>query len=226
MRTLSAPSFLVLVAAVALLILTPMHAGAQLGSLEDLGGLPCTPSGGDLGSGTSYLLYLKGHVSPTLACAVGQSATGRFLDFGIAVVDTQSRLMWEKKVPGSADPHGADEQVTSWCEATGNSVGFCAGNTASWIGRVNGQAFAGHTDWRVPTLAELQGIVDPATPGCDSGLSPCIDPVFGPTASSVYWSATESDPAGAWGVNFFNGNAFAYLKSNSVFGVRAVRGGP
>src|SRR5262249_19295027 len=56
--------------------------------------------------------------------------------------------------------------------------------------------FAGHCDWRLPTIVELQGIVDLAASGCGTG-GPCIDEtVFGPTAAGLYWSGTTvaADP--------------------------------
>src|SRR6185295_17523643 len=63
--------------------------------------------------------------------------------------------------------------------------------------------FAGHCDWRLPTIQELQTIVDPGAPGCGSG-SPCINPIFGPTVANSYWSSTSlaSDPGKVWYVSF------------------------
>jgi len=87
---------------------------------------------------------------------------------------------------------------------------------------VNAEAFAGFTDWRVPTRDELAGILLAAFP---CGTSPCIDPIFGPTASSNYWSATETGPDNAWNVNFADGTVGNGPKGFAN-GVRAVRGGP
>src|SRR5262249_11734977 len=48
--------------------------------------------------------------------------------------------------------------------------------------------FGGHCDWRLPSIVELQTIVDLTAPQCGGG-SPCIDQtVFGPTAAGRYWS--------------------------------------
>ena len=55
---------------------------------------------------------------------------GRFVDLGPVVRDTQTNLIWEKKVSG-VDLHGVD-LTRSWCEAMGSSQGvYCAGNAVS-----------------------------------------------------------------------------------------------
>lgn len=43
--------------------------------------------------------------------------------------------------------------------------------------------FRGHADWRLPTMIDLQGVVDTSVPG--SGVdAPCIDPAFGATGDN------------------------------------------
>lgn len=59
------------------------------------------------------------------------------------------------------------------------------------------------------------------------GTSPCIDPIFGPTAANFYWSSTTRTPTfptDGWGVNFADGNLNLSDKDTGRF-VRAVRGG-
>jgi hypothetical protein len=69
--------------------------------------------------------------------------------------------------------------------------------------------------WRVPTRAELIGIVD------DEKLNPCISKVFGKTFSEWYWSSTlfQGGSSDAWFVDFFSG--FSY--GNGVAGSSRVR---
>jgi hypothetical protein len=105
-----------------------------------------------------------------------------------------------------------------------------------WINRVNAENFAGHSDWRLPSEAgqnqcstcdprELDGIRLEPFPCL---RLPCIDPIFGPTASSLYWSATSSatSPPFAWFVDFSIPSFFENaVHKNSGVHVRAVRGG-
>ena len=96
---------------------------------------------------------------------------------------------------------------------------------------MNTEKFFGYSDWRVPTGrtqvdfdgGELATILLASFPSC--GTSPCIDPIFGPTASSFYWSSTEFDADDAWSVDFAGGFVANDIKV-IPFHVRAVRGGP
>ena len=146
------------------------------------------------------------------------------------ITDNVTGLQWEKKVAGSACVHcvdnfydwfGARESFipavndSAPCDATG-----CPGPV---------RGLGGYNDWRLPTVAELQTIVDLTVPGCGVG-SPCIDPIFGPTADAtaadVYWSSTTlaGNSSRVWYVNFFVGLVFDDDKTSSCR-VRAVRGG-
>jgi hypothetical protein len=85
----------------------------------------------------------------------------------------------------------------------------------------------GHTDWRLPTVAELTTIVDKSATGCGPS-SPCIDPIFGPTKFGYHWSATTNtgNSGQAWVVCFGSScGSYAASKPYAEFYVRAVRGG-
>ena len=175
------------------------------------------------------------------ATAAKKSATCRYLDNGDGTVsDLNTGLQWEKKdnldsVVNDADPHDADNSY-SW-----SSSGAAADGTAytDFLANVNNGVstnggastpitgcFAGHCDWRLPSIVELRDIVDLSAAGCGSG-SACIDAAFGPTQALGYWSATTA--AGfvdfAWVVDFGGLAGVFYSDKTSTFWVRAVRGG-
>src|SRR5262249_27668194 len=142
------------------------------------------------------------------------------------VTDHQTGLMWEKK-HGSVgnfvvcaetacpDPHEVNN-VYQWCRDVAPMDGTCdttgspadGGAFMDFLAKLNTQpCFAGHCDWRLPSEAgqnspftgakELESILLAPSP---CGTSPCIDPIFGPTAAGDYLSATtgSTGPGGAW----------------------------
>jgi hypothetical protein len=177
---------------------------------------------------------------PNTACVTGETpfavfggrlVGGRFLDLGLTVLDTRTGLQWEKKTGAGAgaDPNNLHDvdNTYNWCDATGGTGDLCSPPALSWITAVNGQNFAGHSDWRVPTREELESILlvlsPPTSAHCPS--VPCIDPIFGPTQPASYWSATTPDSGNAWSVYF--GNGFTTGNNKVVhLPVRAVRTGP
>lgn len=151
----------------------------------------------------------------------------RFVDRGDdTVFDVATGLQWEKKrnLDGKrdpADPHDGDN-VYSWTQKT--KGGTAADGTAftSFIAALNREpCFANHCDWRLPSFAELRTILVSREP---CAVKPCIDPIFGPTAPSFYWSGEESSyhPVRAWYVFFLTGKASTSPKP-SANPARAVR---
>ncbi len=100
------------------------------------------------------------------------------------------------------------------------------------IAGLNTLNFAGHTDWRLPNVKELQSIVNyekfspPVSPEFNTGcVANCTVTTCSCTASFYWSSGTDAFfPALAWIVNFLGGNVNANDKSGTVR-VRAVRGG-
>jgi hypothetical protein len=103
-----------------------------------------------------------------------------------------------------------------------------------WLNQVNAANFAGHNDWRLPSEGghnspatgsnELETILLAPYP---CATSACIDPIFGSTQASYYWSSSTrpGDPRGAWFVDFSDGAVTGDFKQFAV-SVRAVRSGP
>jgi hypothetical protein len=152
-----------------------------------------------------------------------------YVDHGDGTIsDLTTGLMWEKKSDdgGLHDRHnyyywsgiGAQETVWDWLDDM-NTEG--------------GTGFAGYTDWRIPSIRELQSIVD------FERSAPCVRPVFNTdcllnctvttcscTRPFFYWSSTTylGSPVFAWGVNFSDGAVSTDYKYNH-HQARAVRGG-
>jgi len=101
-----------------------------------------------------------------------------------------------------------------------------SGDTAS--GYCESLTLGSYTDWRLPSVKELQSIT------MQSKFSPVSDSVFQNIGYFIdsylaYWSSTTftSDPAYAWVVDFESGGTGYYTykgKSNPYYAVRCVRG--
>jgi hypothetical protein len=201
----------------------------------------------DQGNLNGQTCVTQGFVGGTLKCGNGCTfdtsgcTNTRFVDNGDGTVtDHLTGLQWEKKdnldsSQNIFDVHDADDYYQ--LGLTGGSpdgsayVNFLFGlnNGVSTDGGamtpITG-CFAGHCDWRLPSVVELQGIVDATQGVCGGGSGACIDPVFGPTQANYYWSATSNlSGEGAWLVSFFDGSVTTSAQTLNHY-VRAVRGDP
>ena len=143
--------------------------------------------------------------------------------------DNVTGLIWEVKVNNSAHLRHQGHTYT-WYDPNspdGNegvkNGGFCVGSdcdTTGFMLAVNSEGLCGASDWRIPALEELHGLVNYGR------FSPAIDAGYFPnTPSRSYWSA--SPHAGtlnnAWGVNF-NDGYLAITGRMSTVSVRLARG--
>lgn len=174
--------------------------------------------------------FLHGALACDGSCVLDTSGCSnyRFEDTGLTVIDHATGLEWEKKTDANVN---VGYRYGAWIHPDGNAFWLFLGGlnySESSDGTTVTPGFAGYADWRLPQIDELQTILD-----CSFG-SPCIDPIFGPTASSSwplgYWSATSfrDCPGCAWYVNFGSGGVFNDLEHGQEINrhVRAVRGGP
>jgi len=137
------------------------------------------------------------------------------------VTDINTGLMWEK-LSDDGTIHDWDDRYT-WDDAFAVKVATLNG----------GGGFAGHGDWRVPNLTELESIrnlqnFNPAVSAAfNTGCTPgCTVTTFSCTQSNGYWSSSShaSYPYSSWFVLFSYGYVSADTKTDIAY-VRAVRGG-
>lgn len=146
-----------------------------------------------------------------------------FVDNGDGTVtDRGTGLVWEK-LSDDGSIHDKDD-VYAWSAAFSGK-----------IAALNASAFAGHDDWRLPNIRELETIADYArySPGFVSPLSENCEP--GCSAidcgcvlqDGTTWSSTSyaDEPMLAWGLFHPNAASTILYKGEAVLSVRAVRGG-
>jgi len=151
----------------------------------------------------------------TRALRSGSSCDGsRFMDRGDGTVtDRLTGLQWEKKTDDGTI-HDRDDRL-AWTTTGAPADGPVF---TTFLAGLNNACFAGHCDWRLPTLTELQPILLGQYP--DGG----IDQAFGPVGD-YYWTASEQTnvPDVAWVLSFLDGSR-ALVDKDTTFAVRAVRG--
>jgi hypothetical protein len=178
----------------------------------------------DFGDLNGETCATQGQFGEGLACTPGTcvfdtsgcSAT-QYEDTGLGtVIDHVTGLEWEQKALDNVNITYGWEDAFAYVHGSSSSSGTPPSGGVQGLG--------GQADWRLPSHTELQTILLEPYP---CGTNPCIDvSVFGPTASSSYWSATTgaSFPLIAWFVNFDSGFVNIDGKAGGRH-VRAVRGG-
>lgn len=114
------------------------------------------------------------------------------------VTDNVTTLVWQKQDDG---------KTRTWDEA----LSYCDSLT-----------LAESSDWRLPSITELEGIVD------SGATNPAMSTTYFPIIhlSYYYWSSTAygNSPAGAWNIYLYNGYVGNSNKSYKYY-ARCVRGG-
>lgn len=121
------------------------------------------------------------------------------------------------------------------CEVWSNTIT----TVWDWVSQLNTANFGGHSDWRIPTLEEIQTLLDyDATSGlvvnsafrrigCDTGCSDISDQNCSCTNADLGYLTTNVPlvgPGGVYILSFGNGGQ-GYWDTNNWGFVRAVRGG-
>jgi hypothetical protein len=131
------------------------------------------------------------------ASAEASAPAGRYIASLGTVTDTKTKLIWQQRVSSSTYTW-ADAQA--YCQTVGASLGG--------------------TGWRLPTIKELQTIVD------DSRSSASIDPIaFPATPQAPFWSSSTMAGSSsiAWIVTFSYGNPSPSGFVSYPLNVRCVR---
>jgi hypothetical protein len=120
------------------------------------------------------------------------------------VRDNITGLIWEGKT--ASGPRAGGNTYTHYDSSYYGTPSQmdAATNTYGYVAAVNAAALCGYTDWRLPTVDELQSIVDYSKPS----PGPTIDATWFPnTSANFYWSSTPvvGSSSGAMVVYFFDG---------------------
>lgn len=134
--------------------------------------------------------------------------------------DKDDTFTWYNTDPAiNGGAAGVDGAASNTCFGwtSGNAAMYC--NTQAYVNRVNAEGLCGANDWRMPTVKELESILNygRVNPSIDSGYFPN-------TASEWYWSGTPQSRYYVWGVHFDNGFPNHHQHDPS-FKVRLVRSG-
>jgi ankyrin repeat protein len=182
----------------------PISASSSGNVVPDTADTRAIPSGISRMFETMPVNTLQTHQTET---QVATTAHARFIDQGDGTVrDVRTGLMWMRCAVGQTWIENrciGNPELLPWNRATLLSI-----------------SAGGFSDWRLPTLIELKGLID------RQYGRPAIEPsvFFGFEGDAFYWTATQHNTDYAKLVNFFTGEDFPG-RMKSEYRVRLVRGG-
>lgn len=172
---------------------------------------------------TTTTTIVAGSSTTISSVSSSTTTTAPLTDNGDGTIsDPKTHLMWEK-LSDDGSIHDKDNRYTF------------ATATSEKIALLNTNAFAGHTDWRLPERLELESILDLTIPvpgpavvapfnqgctfGCTVTMCSCTNP------GEWFWSATpyaNAPSTAVWVVHFTAGEV-GVSNFGSAFYARAVR---
>lgn len=164
------------------------------------------------------VLSIVAFVNPVMAACnsnvVSTAPDSRYVDHNNGTVtDLYTGLMWQQCSYGQTP-------VGSVC--TGSVSDMAWDSALQHVGTVNTPGFAGHSDWRLPNVKELESLTD------DACYSPAINGIlFTSISGGYYWSSSPSAgvPGNAWSVDFSFGYS-SHEPRTETNHVRLVRNVP
>jgi hypothetical protein len=175
---------------------------------------------GMLGYDMTHSLGLDGRLGFSFSNVAGFSKTD-------CVKDNITGLLWEGK---PTTGFRADRGYTYYGDGR-------SGDISEYVAQVNAAALCGKTDWRIPSVNELHGLLDYGVDAAATKYtgSPMIDAKWFPnTIVGEYWTSSPATsivahpamPAGkTWVVSFWNGIAGTASADYSSNRARLVSGG-
>lgn len=148
------------------------------------------------------------------------------------VLDRRTGLVWENKSNDEGVHHG--DWTYTWMDSgawaqrasalSQTPQGSCSKlrhcNTAALVEYANRQHWCGFSDWRVPELHELAGLLDTSYAAPQPLVCPCF---LAHTARSSYWSNSSDRYRRRQGLNFLSGEISTLPEHASLY-LRLVRG--